>query len=108
VKLIRPIAFAAFALTTQIAAYAQSPMKFRSLAVQFPDSTDLFPAGSHADAINNNCLSCHSRDMVLNQAPQPRTVWALEVDKMRHAFKAPVSDSDAAAIVAYLTATKGK
>jgi hypothetical protein len=46
--------------------------------VDLPAGDDLFPGGTAADAINNNCLACHSADMVLNQ-PAPRVTWEAEV-----------------------------
>ena len=93
------------AVTEQPAA-AKAAMTFKSVKVQLPDSDVQFPAGPHADAINNNCLSCHSADMVLNQPPMARAKWQAEVDKMRASYKAPVNDADAKAIVDYLTGLK--
>jgi hypothetical protein len=90
------------AVTAQPAA-ARAAMTFKSVKVQLPDSDVQFPAGPHADAINNNCLSCHSADMVLNQPPMARAKWQAEVDKMRTSYKAPVNDADAKTIVDYLT-----
>ena len=46
--------------------------------------------------------------MVLNQPNLPRAAWQAEVDKMIHAYKAPVAEQDVPAIVDYLTRTKGK
>ncbi|WP_395679744.1 hypothetical protein [Inquilinus sp.] len=62
----------------------------------------MFPGGSEADAINNNCLACHSADMVLNQPALPKTAWEAEVNKMINAYKAPVAPEDVAPIVDYL------
>ena len=61
--------------------------------------------GPGADAINNNCLACHSADMMLDQPLLPRATWTAEVTKMRNVYKAPVSEADAALIVDYLAAT---
>jgi cytochrome c5 len=91
----------AMAVTTQPAA-ARAAMTFTSVKAEFPDSTAQFPAGPHADVINNNCLSCHTVEMVLNQPPMARAKWQAEVDKMRGSYKAPVNDADAKAIVDYL------
>ena len=38
-----------------------------SVNVNFPDPGRMFPGDSKADAINNNCLACHSAGMVLTQ-----------------------------------------
>lgn len=54
------------------------------------------------------CTSCHSIDYVEMHAHfGTRALWELEVTKMRNAFKAPMSDDDARAIVEYLTLSYG-
>jgi hypothetical protein len=79
----------------------------KSVSVELPTSAIVFPGPANAEAINANCLACHSADMVLTQHGLPRAAWASEVDKMIHAYKAPIGDSDARAIVEYLQKTKG-
>ena len=79
----------------------------KSVSVDLPNGDRMFPDGPGAEAINNNCLVCHSAGMVLNQPALPKTAWAAEVHKMIATYKAPVSDADAAAIVDYLARTKG-
>jgi len=74
----------------------------------FPDSDRVFEGGTAAEAMNSNCLACHSAGMVLNQPALSQTTWKDEVDKMRNTDKAPVAPDDVAAIVAYLTALSGK
>ena len=74
-----------------------------SLSVDLPESDRTFPGGNEADAINNNCLACHSAGMVLAQPTESRAVWQGEVDKMRNFYKAPVAAADVPAIVDYLT-----
>ncbi len=64
-------------------------------------------AGADAEAINNNCLACHSTGMVMTQPALTRSAWQSEVEKMRSQFKAPVAEADVPAIVAYLAAHKG-
>ena len=83
-------------------------MAFKSVSVELPDSGEMFPGSSEADAINNNCLACHSTEMVLHQPPLPRVTWEAEVKKMISAYKAPVDPADVANIVAYLAKIKGK
>jgi len=78
-----------------------------SLKLEFPDSDRTFPGGAAADAINNNCLACHSAGMVLTQPRLPRSAWQAEVDKMRVAYKAPVAAEDVSAIVDYLANLNG-
>ncbi len=65
----------------------------------------MFP-GPGSDAINNNCLACHSAGMVLNQPVLPKSAWQAEVTKMITIYKAPVSEEDVAAIVDYLARMK--
>jgi mono/diheme cytochrome c family protein len=72
----------------------------------FPSSDRSFP-GAGADAINGNCVSCHSAGMVLNQPPLSKAAWQSEVAKMRNMYKAPIAAEDVPAIVAYLVNTKG-
>jgi hypothetical protein len=79
----------------------------RSINVEFPDPGRLFPGGDKAEAINNNCLACHSAEMVLTQPTLSRTEWQSEVDKMRNVYKAPVATEDVPAIVDYLASRGG-
>jgi hypothetical protein len=78
----------------------------KSPKVDVPTSDAMFP-GPGSDAINNNCLACHSADHILNQPSLSREAWQEVVDKMITAYKAPVSPDDAKAIVDYLVRTKG-
>jgi mono/diheme cytochrome c family protein len=80
----------------------------KSTSVDLPPGDSLFPGGVGADAVNNNCLACHSSDMVLNQPALPRAAWEAEVRKMITAYRAPVDESDVPAIVDYLAKTKGQ
>ena len=79
----------------------------KSVSVELPTSDITFPGGAAADAINANCLSCHSAGMVLTQPNLAKAAWAAEVDKMIHTFKAPIDQSAVPAIVDYLSQTKG-
>jgi hypothetical protein len=74
----------------------------RSVDVEFPDRGQMFPGGDKAEAINNNCLACHSAGMVLTQPKLSRAQWQSEVDKMRRVYKAPIADEDVPAIIKYL------
>jgi hypothetical protein len=80
----------------------------RSVKVEFPDPGRLFPGDEKADAINNNCLACHSAGMVLTQPDLSRADWQSEVDKMRNVYKAPIAAEDVAAIVDYLASHRNK
>ena len=89
-------------------AAAQGAITLKSVHVTLPGGFRPFPGtGPGADAINANCLACHSAGMVLNQPNMPKAAWETEVHKMIGAFKAPVVTKDIPAIVDYLVATKG-
>ena len=95
-----PIALSVFLL-----ANAAMAAPFKSLRTELPADTATFPDGPNVKVVNQNCLACHSAEMVLDQPLLPRATWAAEVTKMRNVYKAPVSDADAALIVDYLAAT---
>jgi cytochrome c553 len=82
---------------------ASSGVTLRSVNINLPGSNRTFPGGAEADAINNDCLICHSAGMVLTQPSLPRAAWAAEVEKMRNFYKAPIAPKDVPAIVDYLT-----
>ena len=81
--------------------------QFKSVHIDLPDSDKMFSGGSASDTINNNCLACHSADMVLNQPAMPREAWKSVVEKMIHSYKAPIAAEDVEPIVDYLAALKG-
>ena len=95
------------ALLFSTASWAQQQLQIKSTSVDLPPGDSMFPGGTAADAINNNCLACHSADMVLNQPPLPRATWEAEVHKMINVYKAPIDQTDVAAIVDYLAKTRG-
>jgi hypothetical protein len=75
------------------------------VSVTLPGEMGLYPdlgrGAPAADAINNNCLGCHSAEMVLTQPRLTPAEWQAEVAKMRNVFKAPIDPADDAAIVAW-------
>jgi cytochrome c553 len=77
-----------------------------SVYLKFPRSDRAFPGGGRADAINNDCLLCHSAGMVLDQAKLSRSDWETEVEKMRDSYNAPFAAEDIPAIVDYLADAK--
>ncbi len=95
------------ALLTPTSARVQPAPAIASTTVELPAGDALFPGGSSADAINNNCLACHSADMALNQPALSKSAWESEVRKMINAYKAPIDESDVPAIVDYLASMKG-
>jgi hypothetical protein len=95
------------AASAPLAVHAASPFELKSVKIDLPDSDRMFPGGPAADAINNNCLACHSAGMVLNQPELSKQAWAAEVNKMISIYKAPVAPEDVGAIVDYLSSFKG-
>jgi hypothetical protein len=88
-------------------AMVQQLPAIKSTTVDLPSGDSLFPGGARADAINNNCLACHSADIVLNQPALPRATWEAEVHKMINVYRAPIDNADVPAIVDYLGNMKG-
>ncbi len=64
--------------------------------------------GPELATVQANCSVCHSLDYVQMNAPFLKRVgWEAEVRKMIKVMGAPVSDEDAAKILAYLTRSYG-
>jgi cytochrome c5 len=89
------------AQSTEPSSVSANGVTLRSVSVDFPDRGRMFE-GPGADAVNANCLACHSAGMVLTQPRLSRAVWQAEVEKMRKTYKAPVDEKDVPAIVDYL------
>ncbi len=100
-----PLGLLMVAVLAPLSGRTQPLITLKSVTVDLPDSGRMFP-GPGSDAINNNCLACHSAGMVLNQPALGKSVWQAEVTKMIQNYKAPVSEEDVAAIVDYLARTK--
>jgi len=58
--------------------------------------------GQGFDALQANCLMCHSFGYIINQGPQSRSFWAKKVEKMVVHFKAPISKDDSKTVTDYL------
>ena len=58
--------------------------------------------GKGFDAIQANCLMCHSFGYIINQGRQSREFWHGKVVKMVHHFKAPISEEDVVNTTDYL------
>jgi hypothetical protein len=108
-----PAAAPAAASAPSVATAAPTPsvataggVTLQSVSLDLPTSDRSFPGAAAADAINNNCLTCHSAGMVLNQPILSRAAWQAEVDKMRGFYKAPIDPKDVDAIVSYLADLK--
>jgi cytochrome c553 len=107
-KAIIAIGSLSAALLASTPAWVLQPPAIKSVTADLPAGDSPFPGGSSADAINSNCLACHSADMVLNQPPLPKSTWESEVSKMIKVYKAPVDETDVPAIVDYLVRTMDK
>jgi len=60
------------------------------------------------DTFQANCSMCHSYGYILNQGKQSHKFWEGKVNKMIHAFKAPISKEDAKIITEYLSKNYSK
>lgn len=58
--------------------------------------------GEGFDAVQANCLTCHSFGYIINQGPQSKKFWADKVEKMIVHFKAPMIEKDVATVTDYL------
>jgi hypothetical protein len=94
------------AAAAPLVAPAAISVQLKSVNVDLPQSDRMF-TGEGADALNNNCLACHSAGMVLNQPALAKAAWQAEVNKMVQIYKAPIAAADVTAIVDYLARTKG-
>jgi hypothetical protein len=75
-------------------------------SVELPDADGPFEdiAAVSADAVNTNCLACHSSAMVIHQPGLSPAQWQATLGKMRSVYKAPIDAGDDAAILAWLNA----
>lgn len=65
--------------------------------------------GEGRQLVEANCVMCHSLDYIQMNSPfLDRKGWEASVNKMVKVMGAPVSESDAKAIVDYLAARYGK
>ena len=58
--------------------------------------------GKGFDAVQANCLMCHSFGYMTQQGPQSYKFWVKKTQKMIDYYKAPISDEDAKTINDYL------
>ncbi|UCM99320.1 sulfite:cytochrome C oxidoreductase subunit B [Sulfurimonas sp. SWIR-19] len=58
--------------------------------------------GKGFDAVQANCLMCHSFGYILNQGPQSREFWHKKIEKMIVHFKAPITKEDEKIVTDYL------
>jgi len=77
--------------------FAQTQEKVEVPYVPFP-----VKMGKGFDAIQTNCLMCHSFGYIINQGRQSKKFWRGKVDKMIVHFKAPMDEAAAKATTNYL------
>ncbi|MEN4045276.1 MULTISPECIES: sulfite:cytochrome C oxidoreductase subunit B [Sulfurimonas] len=58
--------------------------------------------GKGFDAVQANCLMCHSFGYIINQGPQSREFWHKKIEKMIVHFKAPITKEDEKIVTDYL------
>ncbi len=58
--------------------------------------------GKGFNAVQANCLMCHSFGYILNQGPQSREFWHKKIEKMITHFKAPITKKDEKIVTDYL------
>jgi mono/diheme cytochrome c family protein len=87
--------------------HAATALTLKSVTVDLPDGDRQLPDGPGLDAMQSNCISCHTPGMILTQPNMPKAFWEAEVAKMRNVYKAPVDEKDVPDIVNYLAAVKG-
>ncbi len=79
-----------------------------SLSAAQPVPEDQAAPGPGRELFIARCSSCHSVDYIRMHAPfGTPALWEASVAKMRNAFKAPLDDEDARAIVEYLSVAYG-
>ena len=91
----------ASASLTPMALNAADSFALKSVSKVLPESDKTF-LGPGSEVVNNNCVTCHSVEMVLTQPPFSKTAWEGIVKKMAKIYRAPVADTDVGPIVEYL------
>lgn len=74
-----------------------------SLSVELPMDEVSFSEGAGAEAMNNNCLACHSTEMIHYQPKLTRAQWEAIIKKMQDVYKAHINGDEVPALIAYLT-----
>ena len=77
--------------------FAQVKEKIEVPFVAFP-----IKMGQGFDAVQANCLMCHSFGYIINQGKQSKKFWSGKVNKMIVHFKAPIDKNSKDIIINYL------
>jgi len=91
-----------------IAAVALASAKAAPIVYKAPPETARLAPGPDSDVAQAYCGACHSVDYITTQPrklAQPTTFWTNEVNKMKKAYGAQISDDDSQKIIAYLVKT---
>jgi hypothetical protein len=92
-------------MRTLILALTAAVLALPALADEKPVALKQAPG---LDKVQANCGTCHSLDYIQMNSPfMNAATWDAEVSKMINAKNAPISDSVATAIKAYLKANYG-
>jgi len=95
------------ALAKKAKGKAAPAMAGQTAMIELPPGDDVLPDRPNAEAVDRNCLSCHSTETILNQPALSRDIWKAEIDGMRTNFNAQISQDADEAILAYLTSING-
>jgi hypothetical protein len=96
----------AFALIIVASASAEADVRTTSKLIVISPGP-IVAAPGH-EAVENNCIACHSLDYPRTNAKfLDRKGWQTEIDKMIKVFGAEIAPQDAVAIVDYLTKNYG-
>jgi cytochrome c551/c552 len=100
-KTIRAAALAALSIFMAGSAFA--------LDIQLPPETAAYRSSNLPgyQAVQRNCMACHSANYVQTQPLSQRAYWEATVVKMKKVFGAQFSEEDIPAMVDYLSKTYG-
>src|SRR5260370_34151869 len=98
-----PVALSAVGVLAPFDEHADDKLVLKSVTIDLPEGDLMLPAGPGSDVANNNCLACHSADMVLNQPAMSQAQWRSEVDKTGRAYKEPLDPKEGHPSADYLT-----
>jgi len=76
--------------------------------VVMPHDEPVFPPGPARDEFVTACVVCHSPRYITMQPRFSRSTWLSEVNKMKDAYGAHISDEQALRITEYLVSINGK
>jgi cytochrome c5 len=79
-----------------------------TVTIDLPMLPAALPDAPGKETVAATCVMCHTTRYITMQPRFTRAAWQANVDKMRKAFGAPMSDAQAAEAVNYLVAVRGK